>query len=269
MYKYVVSLVVCVATSLVIIIDNSISPISLLIVCGSFLIVNLIMIFLLDDISEKQKNKTENQILRGQMDAYEREISIQNEKSEQLRALRHDMKRHIAEINELARKGDYKLLEEYTGSIEDVLKDTTPICDSGNTGLDTILNYMLSKAVTKDIKIRSKLAVPKDVQITIYDMNVILGNLIENAIEANENVENPKIDIRINYVKGSLAIELSNTYSGKIRFKGELPVTTKKEKEKHGYGIMNIKKVLEKYNHTLDFEVSDDRFTVRILMKVT
>ena len=227
------------------------------------------MIFLLDDISEKQKNKTENQILRDQMDAYEREISLQNEKSEQLRALRHDMKRHIAEINAIARKGDYELLEEYIGSIEDVLKDTTPICDSGNSGLDTILNYMLSRAVSKNIHVKTKLAVPKDVQIAIYDMNVILGNLIENAIEANEDVENPQIDILINYVKGSLAIELSNTYHGEIQFKGDLPVTTKKEKEKHGYGIMNIKKVLDKYNHTLDFDVSDDRFTVRILMKVT
>lgn len=269
LYKYVVSLIVCVATSLVIITDNSISSVSLLIVCGSFLIINLIMIFLLDDISEKQKNKTENQILRDQMDAYEREISIQNEKSEQLRALRHDMKRHIAEINAIARKGDYELLEEYIGSIEDVLKDTTPICDSGNSGLDTILNYMLSRAVSKNIHVKTKLAVPKDVQIAIYDMNVILGNLIENAIEANEDVENPQIDILINYVKGSLAIELSNTYHGEIQFKGDLPVTTKKEKEKHGYGIMNIKKVLDKYNHTLDFDVSDDRFTVRILMKVT
>lgn len=54
----------------------------------------------------------------------------------------------------------------------------------------------------------------------------------------------------------------------KVIFKGGLPITTKQSVREHGYGLKNVKKVLDKYISTLDFECSDERFTVKILMKI-
>ncbi|MBD5096731.1 MAG: GHKL domain-containing protein [Lachnospiraceae bacterium] len=265
---YIASLSVCIITSLIIFVDRTISPLSLSIVCGAFLLVNIIISYLIDDLVNSSKNALENQVLRDQMRAYEREIILQNEKVEILRSFRHDMKHHFSEISALASVGDTKQIKKYVSNMDDNLKETTMLVDSGNTGLDTVLNYMLQRAVDKDIPVNVRVAVPEELELSAYDMNIILGNLIENAIEAQKEVNAPGIDLIISYSKDSLIIELSNTYSHKVRFKEGLPVTTKRPASEHGYGIRNVRKVLDKYTNTLDFDCSDDRFTVRILMKI-
>ena len=265
---YIASLSVCIITSLIIFVDRTISPLSLSIVCGAFLLVNIIISYLIDDLVNSSKNALENQVLRDQMRAYEREIILQNEKVEILRSFRHDMKHHFSEISALASVGDTKQIKKYVSNMDDNLKETTMLVDSGNTGLDTVLNYMLQRAVDKDIPVNVRVAVPEELELSAYDMNIILGNLIENAIEAQKEVNAPGIDLIISYSKDSLIIELSNTYSHKVRFKEGLPVTTKRPASEHGYGIRNVRKVLDKYTTTLDFDGSDDRFTVRILMKI-
>lgn len=265
---YIASLLVCIITSLFIFTDRTISPLSLSIVCGAFLLVNIIISYLIDDLVDSSKDALENQVLRDQMRAYEREIILQNEKMEILRSFRHDMKYHFSEISALASAGDTKQIKKYVSNMDDNLKESTMLVDSGNTGLDTVLNYMLQCAADKDIPVNVRVAVPEELELSAYDMNIILGNLIENAIEAQKEVNAPRIDLVISYSMDSLIIELSNTYSHKVRFKEGLPVTTKRPTSEHGYGIRNVRKVLDKYTNTLDFNCSEDRFTVRILMKI-
>ena len=91
---------------------------------------------------------------------------------------------------------------------------------------------------------------------------------MEIAIEAQKVVNNPSIDLEINYLMDSLVVEISNRCLQKVIFKGGLPITTKQSVREHGYGLKNVKKVLDKYISTLDFECSDERFTVKILMKI-
>ena len=266
-WQYVFSLIVCIASCLIIITDKTISVLSLSIVCGSFLIVNLIVVYLMDDLIKKSQGEIENQVLKDQMKAYEREILLQNEKVESVRAIRHDMKKHLAEIKALYKKNLFSSIDDYIDKLEDELNESAPISDSGNPGLDTILNYMLAKAIDKGIAVNSKVVVPREYKLSVYDMNIILGNLIENAIEANENFDDPQIDLTIKYVKESLCIEISNTYSNEIKIKDGYPSSTKNANNKHGYGLKNVVRILERYSYSIDFDISQDRFTVLILMK--
>jgi signal transduction histidine kinase len=268
-WQYISSQVICVLTFLVVIMDASISLFSLFVVCGSFLVFNLLIAHLIDDLIDTTNRTMENLILHDQIIAYERELSLQNEKSEQIRAIRHDIKRHLEEIKHLSKREEESLIREYIDALEEQLIDASPICDSGNPGLDTVLNYMLQKAKDKGIAIHSKIAVPKELKISVMDMNIILGNLIENAIDANERTKNPKIDLAIHYVKDSLIIELSNTYSNVLKFKNGYPVSTKMPVGDHGYGIKNVLKVLSNYENSFDISNTNDMFTVRILMKVS
>ncbi len=265
---YIAALSVCIITSLFVFTDRTISPQSLFIVCCAFLLVNIIISYLIDDLIDSSKDALENQALRDQMKAYEREIILQNEKVEILRSFKHDMKHHFSEISALASAGDMEQIKKYVSDMSDNLNESAMLVDSGNTGLDTVLNYMLQRAADKDIPVNVRVAVPEELELSAYDMNIILGNIIENAIEAQKEVNAPGIDLVISYSMDSLLIELSNTYSHKIRFKEGLPVTTKRPASEHGYGIRNVRKVLDKYTNTLDFDCSEDRFTVRILMKI-
>ncbi len=267
-WKYIISLAFCVATSLILFTDRTISIVSLEAVCGTFLFINLIMVYLLDDLIKKSQNEMNTLILKNQINLYEKEISLQNENAMIIRGIRHEMKRHFSEIYRLAGNGKIDEIRDYIRDFEKELEETSSISDCGNAGLDTVLNYMLEKAVKKNIDLNLKIAVPEDIELSIYDMNIIIGNLLENAIEACEKIDFPKIDLLISFGKDSLFIEVGNTWNGKVMIKDGCPVTTKSPKEEHGFGIKNIKKVLEKYQHTFDIEALPERFTVKILMKI-
>ena len=264
----IASLLVCIITSIVIFMDKTVSSFSLSLVCGAFLLVNIIISYLMDDLVKSSQKALENQALRDQVSSYEREIMLQNENMEALRSFRHDMKRHFAEISVLASTGEIEQIKNYVSAMENNLVESRRLVDSGNTALDTVLNYMLQRAVDKKIQLNVKVVVPCNLNLSAYDMNIIFGNLLENAIEAQKDVKNPSIDLEINYLMDSLVVEISNRCLQKVIFKGRLPVTTKQSVREHGYGLKNVKKVLDKYISTLDFECSDERFTVKILMKI-
>lgn len=264
----ITSLLVCIITSIVIFMDKTVSSFSLSLVCGAFLLVNIIISYLMDDLVKSSQKALENQALRDQVSSYEREIMLQNENMEALRSFRHDMKRHFAEISVLASTGEIEQIKNYVSAMENNLVESRRLVDSGNTALDTVLNYMLQRAVDKKIQLNVKVVVPSDLKLSAYDMNIIFGNLLENAIEAQKDVKNPSIDLEINYLMDSLVVEISNRCLQKVIFKGGLPITTKQSVREHGYGLKNVKKVLDKYISTLDFECSDERFTVKILMKI-
>ena len=248
--------------------DKTVSSFSLSLVCGAFLLINIIISYLMDDLVKSSQKALENQALRDQVSSYEREIMLQSENMEALRSFRHDMKRHFAEISVLASTGEIEQIKNYVSAMENNLVESRRLVDSGNTALDTVLNYMLQRAVDKKIQVNVKVVVPCNLNLSAYDMNIIFGNLLENAIEAQKDVKNPSIDLEINYLMDSLVVEISNRCLQKVIFKGGLPVTTKQSVREQGYGLKNVRKVLDKYISTLDFECSDERFTVKILMKI-
>lgn len=206
----IASLLVCIITSIVIFMDKTVSSFSLSLVCGAFLLVNIIISYLMDDLVKSSQKALENQALRDQVSSYEREIMLQNENMEALRSFRHDMKRHFAEISVLASTGEIEQIKNYVSAMENNLVESRRLVDSGNTALDTVLNYMLQRAVDKKIQLNVKVVVPSDLKLSAYDMNIIFGNLLENAIEAQKDVKNPSIDLEINYLMDSLVVEISN-----------------------------------------------------------
>lgn len=166
--------------------DKTVSSFSLSLVCGAFLLVNIIISYLMDDLVKSSQKALENQALRDQVSSYEREIMLQNENMEALRSFRHDMKRHFAEISVLASTGEIGQIKNYVSAMENNLVESRRLVDSGNTALDTVLNYMLQRAVDKKIQVNVKVVVPCNLNLSAYDMNIIFGNLLENAIEAQK-----------------------------------------------------------------------------------
>ena len=233
---------------------------SLLIVCGGFLAVNLVMQYMLDGLAAASVNETENLALKDQMRGYEREISLQEMNQERMRAFRHDIKHHLAEIKALAERGETDMIAGYIRNMEDTVNESEQLCNSGNIVIDTILNFMLAKAQDKNIHVNTKIAVPKDIDISAFDMNIILGNLLENAIEANS--------LKILYMNESLLIEIDNTYSNQIIVKNNHLASSKFPADGHGYGIRNVRKIVDKYTNSFDLRWDDTIFSVKILIKL-
>lgn len=104
-------------------------------------------------------------------------------------------------------------------------------------------------------------------KIDISDAVAILGNLLDNAMDAVFKTKTRKICLDVGYRKGRILIYLENTYDGRVNCKNGDILSTKSGGG-HGYGLKNIRKTLEKYNGCMDIEYTDTVFVVDILMYV-
>ena len=103
------------------------------------------------------------------------------------------MKHHLNELTLLANKYDVAEIREYIGQMRSFMENPDELIASGNMEIDSVLNYMLQKA-EKDLKtVDIKVMLPEKVQHS-FDVNVLLGNLLENAIEAAERTEGGQTD---------------------------------------------------------------------------
>lgn len=108
-------------------------------------------------------------------------------------------------------------------------------------------------------------ACDKTVRWTV--LSVILGNAIDNAIEAAKETEERRVSVILQYTKGRLLIQISNPYSGELHLgtSGEY-LTKKAEKENHGFGLKSIRDVVEKSGGVMNIEAKEGRFILTILL---
>ena len=129
-----------------------------------------------------------------------------------------------------------------------------------------MLNYLLSDAENLRIRVEIKVSVPSEIYISLFDLNVILGNLINNAKEAVCKCKDRWIDIDIGYDKEILFIQIKNPYNGDIHKMGEEYVTTKMDGGEHGIGLKNVKKIVKKNGGRIKMDASNGIFTSRIML---
>ena len=133
--------------------------------------------------------------------------------------------------------------------------------------VDALLNYKNSIAKKKNVKIRLEQSIPITLPYKSSDICSILGNLLDNAIEAAENSENKEIDVRIVYAKNKLKITVKNYYTGKIKKDtGGNFISTKSDTKNHGIGLQSVTRIVEAYGGVMEVLTERSIFQVNILM---
>ena len=96
----------------------------------------------------------------------------------------------------------------------------------------------------------------------------MFGNLIDNAIEAVKNLSDSKKTIGLDLRRSHnfISINVHNYFEGKIQYENGLPVTTKKDKENHGFGFKSIRYICNKYNGNFSIDINGQVFSVTVLM---
>lgn len=186
---------------------------------------------------------------------------------EEVRRTKHDIKNNMIYLQELLRlkpQEAEKYLREYMG---DVMEGKDEISKSGNFPVDALLNYKNSIAKKKNVKIRLEQSIPITLPYKSSDICSILGNLLDNAIEAAENSENKDIDVRIVYVKNKLKITVKNYYTGKIKkdTNGNF-ISTKGDTKNHGIGLKSVIQTVNSYDGYIEVLTEHSVFQVDILM---
>lgn len=234
------------------------------------LIVNVVMFRIVIKLSHNLELKRKNTIYQLEISLYSEHIKERESALLEFRQVRHDMKHQIIYLLELSESKEYEKLEEYLKQLIDwePLEGVT-IANTDNLMIDALTNYKYSIAKRHGIFFQTKLQVPINLPFEDADLCVVLGNALDNAIEAclRGHVPNPYIDLKIKYDKGNLVVIVENSYDGRIKKSHDGKIVTRKtETKNHGVGIDSIKRVVEKYHGDFYVETNDSRFQLKFIL---
>lgn len=228
-----------------------------------FIFINIITAFIYSKFCSFLKQSGEILLLKQQLDLSEQYFQDITDAQEKVKSLRHDMKNHLQSLFLMSKQNPLQTrdIQEYIQKLLSNVNDSSQIISTGNLGIDAILSLKITQIKDKQIPVESKIIIPNEFSLSFDDSIVILGNILDNAIEACEKVspENRWIRLEINYIQQSLFIRLSNP----------LPSLNKKiisDGYEHGFGLKNVHTVVQNHNGTMDIENNSDVFTIKIIL---
>lgn len=176
----------------------------------------------------------------------------------------HDFKHKIMNLMTLADNNDIEGIKQYLETENELLSKKLFYYKTGNDTVDTILNIKQKIAEKNGITFVINAEIPENCNIVSADFASILGNLIDNAIEASVNEENSFIEVNIKPVKKYLIINILNKYTGSKDYSE----TTKNEKHLHGIGIHSVKQTVKKYSGEFHTDIANNIFNVKIMIQM-
>ena len=175
----------------------------------------------------------------------------------------HDYKNNIIALTQLAEDGDIEKIKKYLQNEKNLINRKMFYIRTGNSVVDAIVNTKQNFAENQGITFVVNAAIPKECRINDIDFANILGNVIDNALEASSRELNAYIDLTIRQEKKFIVIKIVNKYSR------ELPnemKSTKNDKVFHGIGIRSVRDIVQKYNGEFSIIKKNDEVIVQILL---
>ena len=229
------------------------------------LILNFFLFYLYNKIYELGKEKYEKQFLEEEVQMYARRFETMQQSRDKIRALRHDLLHHLQMLQHFALTGNTEQLVDYIGRMNEQIEIATRGVNTGNDAVDAILDFMIEKAKREGTAITVKSSIPKEEFISIYDINILLSNLLDNAIEGVKGCSDKEIHLNIKTEQGLLCICVENQYDG-ILYQEENRYLTRKNEDGHGIGLQNVSDIVDKYHGIMKIETENHIFKVNLIL---
>ena len=257
----------------------------LLVILPAILLLSLLSILygvkLFQDTVYLNRERSNRIVLEKQIGSMQEHITEMERVYSGIRSMKHDMKNTLSVVLRLAaEKGERENeeLQAYLSELNNTFDGLDFRFKTGNSVVDTLLNMKYHEALrlVPDLQVDvKKLLLPCDLAIQSYDIGVILGNALDNAMEAcrklKEKEPEAKTFIRLSsFRKDKLLIfKIENSFDGTLKRKQQagLPETDKADKKVHGIGLANIKNTAEKYQGTMDYKIDGRVFILSVMMK--
>ena len=217
--------------------------------------------FLFGKMIDKRITKYQNDLINKQCAEVENMYRT-------MRGWRHDYHNHIQTMKAYLQMEKIEELEQYLNNLDKDLTTVDRVIKTGNVMVDAILNSKISLAKSKDISVNAKAIVPKELKILEIDLCVIIGNLLDNAIEACMKLDNPSdrfIRVYVDIFKEQLYISVQNSNGGKIKKIGKIYHTTK-ESNSHGFGLIRVDNIVNKYKGYINRQNEEGVFATEVML---
>ena len=183
-----------------------------------------------------------------------------------MRGWRHDYHNHLQTLKAKLDMGQGEGARAYLDRLEEDLDGIRALAETGNVSVDAILNAKLSLVLKKEIELNFKAQVPQALTVSDIDLCVILGNLIDNAVESCERVEEDRRFLRlyIGVLKKQLYLSITNATAETVRKIDAAYISAKRGN--HGHGLKRIDRVVEKYGGYVNRQNEPGVFATEILL---
>ncbi len=220
------------------------------------------------EIKKAGRQEKENARLSEQVASTKRHIEEIERLYQEAGRLRHDMGNHIMTLENLLLRNETEESAKYLLHLKEQLKEITPEIRSGNPVTDVILYERQKEAKRQQIRFDCDFQYPRETSVNAFDISVILNNALANAMEAAEGKKDAFISVVSYRNKNAYIIEIRNCFEGTLALDkiSGLPLTTKPDKENHGFGLTNIRKIARKYSGEISIEQEGNVFLLSIML---
>lgn len=242
--------------------NNAVNSIVSILFFTVMLILLMIIFFGTFKLTEYYENQEELKLTTLKNQMLEKSMSETEQTFMLWKKSMHDYKHNIANLMSLANNNDIEGIKQYLQSENKLLSKKLFYYKTGNDTVDTILNIKQRAAESKGITFIITAKIPDNCIVKSAHFASILGNLLDNAIEASIDEELPFIEVKIKPVKSYLMIVISNKCT-RSNIKLE---TTKSDKQLHGIGINSVKQTVKSYKGTFLTDHTDGIFNAEIMI---
>jgi sensor histidine kinase YesM len=253
--------------SLLVIINNTIEDTAINLYFNTAALVGFcVLCYAIINTHKKTQKRIEAEFAKNLVSSSREHYQKMNELYDKLRILRHDYKYHLSVTKNMLHSGNAEEANEYLTNTENQLLEYEMKRYCHNTVLNALITSYAERCVENNIEFSAKIVFPDSLSIPDYDMCIILGNLLENAIEACIKLtENRFIALETHIKTAQFFVQVKNSFDGIVRGKPEVMTS---RKTNGGLGLRSVKEVLEHYGGDLLTEWNEHIFTAYAAVKI-
>lgn len=247
------------------ILGNTTKQFVTLLAVSLIIVMNIMLFYIIDKINEHFETKHNLDTAKELIESQKATYKTLYENQQEIRKVRHDLKNSMVGIlYELENKKTEDAISRVKGILK--LLEEQRFSFSGNSIIDTLMNFKKKEAATYNIQWEESIHLSESLNIDPIDFSVLLGNALDNAIEATaKQTTHPKtIFVSIAYKQENLLMVIKNPVDCLIDTTNL--ESTKQNKNHHGFGILQMKQLAQKYNGEVFLECTNEQFKTSILI---
>jgi hypothetical protein len=229
---------------------------------------DITIFYLFDAITEKAVIKNKYNILERQIESQVMQYEAMEFSNKNIRKIKHDMNNHLLCIQSLI-NNESSEASNYVSTLYKTLNNHVKELDTGNYIIDSLLNAKIAMAEVCGIKVNKRIQIPIGLKIDDVDSCILLGNALDNAIEACNRISDGNKEIKISFIKNqnALIFVIKNTTDGKLKRNGQLFYSSKRSPETIGIGLENIYNTVRKYNGIVSVKHENNIFELSFMLQ--
>lgn len=236
------------------------------IIACACLITNVGIIILISYLTENTKIHVENKYYKIQHEYYR----MLEEKQLEVRKIQHDMNNHLQVLNNYIINENHEESHKYLNELCKISAKINTKTFSKNSLLNALINSKYETMLIHEIDCHIQTNINKSTHIDNTDLCTILANTMDNAIEASLIIKNPekrRIILKAGIEKGYFSYFISNAKDNRITNNHGILETNKQDHDHHGFGLLSVRDIVNKYHGNMDISYTDSEFIVIIIIK--